>query len=167
LAQAYAQAGRKQTGKQLAFFERSAAAQQLRKRLAADVLELLLNTGLQVQARPTQNSIVLRGVEIKICAARRVGRGRPRWRIAGARAKSQPGNWLLILRLNPDGQTGQDFFLLPPSELTNFSGCFDGDTAEQWGRFKARDATELLKLLRVVPRACVPHQHRENGARSK
>ncbi len=151
LAKAYKAAGRVQTPRQNKFREETSRAQRLRKRFADDVLKLLLRFGVDAVAQRNNNVIIINGVEVKVCAARPLPSPRsPRWLVAHAKSKREPGRWLLVMRLNEDNKTGQDFFLLPSAIHEHFSGRLNTATVRAFRRYRLADSTQLAITLSAL-----------------
>ncbi|MDF2457775.1 MAG: hypothetical protein K0S79_191 [Nitrospira sp.] len=143
LLPAYAAAGRKTKWS-------CPTSPQLRQRFTDDVLELLESSGITA-SRGIRSGIVINGVEVRIRATKRLVslKGRPLCKrpLIGTWA---PGWWLLLLRLNGDGCTGKDFFLLPPHVHTMFSVEFCAADLPGLDMYRLVDAEGLVRGLRSI-----------------
>jgi DNA invertase Pin-like site-specific DNA recombinase len=123
---------------------------QLRQRFTDDVLKLLESSGITA-SRGIHSGIVVNGVEVRIRATKRLVslKGRPpRKRLPTA--TRAPGWWLLLMRLNGDGRTGRDFFLIPPHVHTTFSVDFCAADLTSLDVYRLVDAEGLVQTLRAI-----------------
>lgn len=154
VGKAYEAAGRCVELAEAALSERRSRAQSRRQALMHDVSELGASAGIRMAYTKKRRSLIVNGAELRIHVARQLASALdPKWQIQHTMRIRHTGSWLLLMRLNEDGQTGKDFFLMPPEVFCNFTGMLNTTSLPAYEPYRLQSADELASaLIGIRPR---------------
>ncbi|MCW5648246.1 MAG: recombinase family protein [Ramlibacter sp.] len=148
---AYALAGRSHAAGEKALSRERSVAQKVRQKFIRDVFRMAHSLGIDVQLRSQSALILVNGVEVKVRGARPLPSVLgPRWYACHVHRVKADGRWLLMVRLNEDGLTGRDFFLLPPEAHKTFTGLLNESIARELEHYRHSNAIDLMRALSRV-----------------
>lgn len=158
VGKAYEAAGRCVELAEAALSERRSLAQSRRQALMQDVSKLGAAAGIHVGYTARRRSLIVHGAELRIHVARQFASALdPKWQIQHTMRIRHTGSWLLLMRLNEDGQTGKDFYLMPPEVFCNFTGTLNTTSLPVYEPYRLKSANELIvALMTIRPRYPLP-----------
>ncbi len=149
LQQAYRAAGRDTDSLTFKRAELISKALGLRRSFLSDVEDLLQEAGISVYRMHCGSTLSVEGTQVKVALANTLPwNGAPRWYASQIALMRSPGRWLLILRLNEDGNSGKDFFLIPPAVHATFKGTFSSQTLPALEPYRLTTGATLVEKLR-------------------
>ncbi|MBC5764147.1 recombinase family protein [Ramlibacter albus] len=131
---------------------RQALSSCIGKRFTSDVFDLVAPHAESCRLERRLNLVCLDGAEVKVRVAKacRTRASQPYWFVDHLERTEKVGRWLLILCLNHDTPTGNEFVLLPPNEHTKFSGRLTTKVLERFAPYRIGDAETLRQRLLQV-----------------
>jgi DNA invertase Pin-like site-specific DNA recombinase len=154
---AYALAGRSHDESEKELTADRSKAQSVRQRFIRDVHQLAGSLGIKSELQTQAALIRINGVEVKVRGARPLPSVLgPRWYACHVHRVKADGRWLLVVRLNEGGQTGQDFFLMPPDVHAKFTGLINRAIALELEPYRYPDVWDLMHVLRKLKPETAP-----------
>jgi len=148
IGRALSLAGRQSERFDAALSKRRTQSQEIRQRLIKDVYRLACSIGLPARLDAIRAVVAVGAQEIRLRVARPMPFViAPRWHTQHAKHVRDQGRWLLLMRMNDDGCTGKDFYLLPPDIHRTFTGLLSSATMPAYEPFRISDHNALIRAL--------------------